>query len=182
MEGLLIAMPLFGGTFITTFSGPTSDWIGRRPMLIISSVFFFLSGLVALWAPNVYVLLVARLLEGLGTGLVVTVVPICISETAPSEIRGTLNTLPQFTASSGMFLSYCLVFGMSLMESPSWRLMLGVICVPSLVYFAFVVFYLPESPRWLVSKGRTIEAKQVLQRLRRTTNVLGMLHLHNIIS
>ncbi|XP_022868057.1 monosaccharide-sensing protein 2-like [Olea europaea var. sylvestris] len=125
IEGLIVAMSLIGATVITTFSGPVSDWLGRRPMLIISSVLYFISGMVMLWAPNVYVLLLARLLDGFGIGLAVTLVPVYISETAPPEIRGLLNTLPQFTGSAGMFLSYCMVFGMSLIESPSWRLMLG---------------------------------------------------------
>ena len=168
-----MAMSLIGATFITTISGAVSDWLGRRPMLIISSLFYFVSGLVMLWSPNVYVLLLARLLDGFGVGLSVTIVPVYISETAPSEIRGLLNTLPQFTGSVGMFLSYCMVFGMSLMNSPSWRLMLGVLFIPSLVYLALTVFLLLESPRWLVSKGRMLEAKHVLQRLRGREDVSG---------
>ncbi|CAN6698986.1 unnamed protein product [Malus baccata var. baccata] len=166
IEGLIVAMSLIGATVITTFSGPVSDWLGRRPMLIISSVLHFLSGLVMLWAPNVYVLLLARLLDGFGIGLAVTLVPVYIFETAPPEIRGLLNTLPQFTGSRGMFLSYCMVFGMSLKDAPSWRMMLGVLPIPSLVYFGLTMFYLPESPRWLVSKGRMVKAKKVLQRQR----------------
>ncbi|KAG8369300.1 hypothetical protein BUALT_Bualt15G0137000 [Buddleja alternifolia] len=166
IEGLIVAMSLIGATLITTCSGTISDWIGRRPMLILSSMFYFLSGLIMLWSPNVYVLIVARLLDGFGIGLAVTLVPLYISETAPSEIRGLLNTLPQFTGSGGMFLAYCMIFGMSLLPSPSWRLMLGVLSIPSMLYFALMVFYLPESPRWLVSKGRMIEAKRVLQKLR----------------
>ncbi|GMJ09833.1 tonoplast monosaccharide transporter2 [Hibiscus trionum] len=166
IEGLIVAMSLIGATCITTCSGAISDWIGRRPLLIISSVLYFLSGLVMIWSPNVYILLLGRLLDGFGVGLAVTLVPVYISETAPAEIRGLLNTLPQFTGSTGMFLSYCMVFGMSLMSIPNWRLMLGVLSIPSLVYFALTVFFLPESPRWLVSKGRMSEAKKVLQRLR----------------
>ncbi|XP_050372253.1 monosaccharide-sensing protein 2-like isoform X2 [Argentina anserina] len=177
IEGLIVAMSLIGATVITTFSGPVSDSLGRRPMLIISSVLYFLSGLVMLWAPNVYVLLLARLLDGFGIGLAVTLVPVYISETAPPDIRGLLNTLPQFTGSGGMFFSYCMVFSMSLKESPSWRLMLGVLSIPSLVYFALTVLYLPESPRWLVSKGRMAEAKQVLQKLRGREDVQGELAL-----
>ncbi|CAI0381597.1 unnamed protein product [Linum tenue] len=123
-------------------------------MLIISSCLYFISGLVMLWSPNVYI-------------------PLYISEIAPSDIRGQLNTLPQFTGSGGMFLSYCMVFTMSLSASPSWRLMLGVLSIPSLLYFALTVFYLPESPRWLVSKGRMLEAKQVLQSLRGMGDVSG---------
>ncbi|EOY15347.1 Tonoplast monosaccharide transporter2 isoform 4 [Theobroma cacao] len=177
VEGLVVAMSLIGATVITTCSGAISDWLGRRPMLIISSILYFVSGLVMLWSPNVYVLCIARLLDGFGIGLAVTLVPVYISETAPSEIRGLLNTLPQFTGSGGMFLSYCMVFGMSLMDSPSWRLMLGILSIPSLLYFALTVFYLPESPRWLVSKGKMLEAKQVLQRLRGREDVSGEMAL-----
>lgn len=166
-------MSLIGATLITTCSGTISDWVGRRPMLILSSIFYFISGLIMLWSPNVYVLLIARLLDGFGVGLAVTLIPLYISETAPADIRGSLNTLPQFTGSAGMFLAYCMVFGMSLMDSPSWRLMLGVLSVPSLMYFVVVVLYLPESPRWLVSKGRMREAKKVLQKLRGREDVSG---------
>ncbi|KAK3005304.1 hypothetical protein RJ639_016914 [Escallonia herrerae] len=174
IEGLIVAMSLIGATLVTTFSGAVADWLGRRPLLIISSILYFVSSLVMLWSPNVYVLLFARLLDGFGIGLSVTLVPVYISETAPPEIRGLLNTLPQFTGSGGMFLSYCMVFGMSLMNSPSWRLMLGVLSLPSLIYFALTIFFLPESPRWLVSKGRMSEARRVLQRLRGREDVSDM--------
>ncbi|XP_002520608.2 monosaccharide-sensing protein 2 [Ricinus communis] len=177
IEGLIVATSLIGATLITTCSGAISDWLGRRPMLIISSVLYFLSGVVMLWSPNVYILLLARLLDGFGIGLAVTLVPVYISETAPPEIRGLLNTLPQFTGSGGMFLSYCMVFGMSLTTAPSWRLMLGVLFIPSLIYLALTLFYLPESPRWLVSKGRMLEAKRVLQRLRGREDVSGEMAL-----
>ncbi|KAI3949694.1 hypothetical protein MKX01_040911 [Papaver californicum] len=177
MEGLIVAMSLIGATAITTCSGPISDSLGRRPMMIISSVLYFISGLVMLWSPNVYILLLARLLDGFGIGLSVTLVPVYISETAPPEIRGLLNTLPQFTGSGGMFFSYCMVFGMSLMDTPNWRLMLGVLSIPSLFYLALTVFFLPESPRWLVSKGRMAEAKKVLQRLRGREDVSGEMAL-----
>lgn len=177
IEGLIVAMSLIGATCITTCSGAIADWLGRRPMLIISSVLYFIGGLVMLWSPNVYVLLLARLLDGFGIGLAVTLVPIYISETAPPEIRGLLNTLPQFTGCVGMFLAYCMVFGMSLMTAPSWRLMLGVLSIPSLIYFVLTIFYLPESPRWLVSKGRMLEAKKVLQSLRGREDVAGELAL-----
>ncbi|XP_027356670.1 monosaccharide-sensing protein 2 isoform X2 [Abrus precatorius] len=76
-----------------------------------------------------------------------------------------------------MFFSYCMVFGMSLMKAPSWRLMLGVLSIPSVIYFALALFFLPESPRWLVSKGRMLEAKKVLQRLRGREDVSGEMAL-----
>ncbi|PWZ52953.1 Monosaccharide-sensing protein 3 [Zea mays] len=177
IEGLIVAMSLIGATVITTFSGAAADCVGRRPMLVASAVLYFVSGLVMLWAPSVYILLLARLIDGFGIGLAVTLVPLYISETAPTDIRGLLNTLPQFSGSGGMFLSYCMVFGMSLMPKPDWRLMLGVLSIPSLIYFGLTVFYLPESPRWLVSKGRMAEAKRVLQRLRGREDVSGEMAL-----
>ncbi|GLJ44201.1 hypothetical protein SUGI_0922790 [Cryptomeria japonica] len=177
MEGLVVAMSLIGATIFTSFAGTVSDWIGRRTLLIISSVLYSVSALVMFWSPNVYVLLLARLLDGFGIGLALTLVPAYISEIAPSDTRGTLNTFPQMTGSTGMFLSYCMVFGMSLMESPNWRLMLAVLFIPSIVYVVLTIFYLPESPRWLVSKGRMREAKQVLQELRGKEDVSGEMAL-----
>ncbi|XP_050226713.1 monosaccharide-sensing protein 2-like [Mercurialis annua] len=177
MEGLIAAMSLIGATIITTISGPVSDIVGRRPLMIVSAVLYFISGLVMIWAPNVYILLLGRLLDGFGAGLAVTLVPVYISETAPSEIRGQLNTFPQFLGSAGMFVSYCLVFGLSLSDTPNWRFMLGLLSIPSLAYLAFTILYLPESPRWLVSKGRMHEAKQILQRLRAREDVSGELAL-----
>jgi len=177
LEGLVVATSLIGATVVTTFSGPLSDSVGRRPMLIASSILYSLSGLLMLWSPTVHVLLLARLVDGLAVGLAVTLVPVYISETAPPEIRGLLNTLPQFTGSAGMFLSYCMVFAMTLAPSPDWRVMLGVLFLPSLVYIAVAVLYLPESPRWLVSKGRMREARVVLQMLRDREDVDGEMAL-----
>lgn len=177
IEGLIVAMSLIGATIITTCSGSVSDRCGRRPILILSSILYFIGGLVMLWSPNVSVLLLARLIDGFGVGLAVTLIPVYISETSPPEIRGQLNTLPQFCGSGGMFLSYCMVFAMSLMANPNWRVMLGVLSVPSLVYLVLTIFFLPESPRWLVSKGRMLEAKKVLQRLRRREDVSGEMAL-----
>ncbi|XP_061341155.1 monosaccharide-sensing protein 3-like [Gastrolobium bilobum] len=177
LEGLIVSMSFLTGTVVTIFSGTVSDMIGRRPMLITSSVMFFFSGLVMLWAPNVLVVLLSRLLDGVAIALSMTLTPLYISEIAPPDIRGLLNTLPQFSCSGGMFVAYILVFCMSLMDSPSWRAMFGVVSIPSVAYFFLAVFYLPESPPWLVSKGRIPEAKKVLQRIRGVEDVSAELAL-----
>jgi MFS family permease len=75
MEGLLVATSLIGATIITTFSGPVSDSVGRRPMLIASSLLYSAGSLIVLWSPNVFVLLLSRLVHGFGIGLAVTLVP-----------------------------------------------------------------------------------------------------------
>ncbi|KAJ6680870.1 MONOSACCHARIDE-SENSING PROTEIN 1 [Salix koriyanagi] len=152
VEGLVVAMSLIGAAAITTCSGTHIGlaWSASNANNVIRS-------LLCQWF--------------------VTLGPLYISETAPSDIRGMLNTLPQFAGSGGMFLSYCMIFGMSLTTSPSWRLMLGILSIPSLLYFVLAVFYLPESPRWLVSKGKMLEAKRVLQRLRGREDVSGEMAL-----
>ncbi|KAL2333982.1 hypothetical protein Fmac_015195 [Flemingia macrophylla] len=177
LEGLIVSTSFITGTVVTIFSGTVSDMLGRRPMLITSSVMFFLSGLVMLWAPNVMVVLCSRLLDGVAIALAITLTPLYISEIAPPDIRGTLNTLTQLSFSVGMFVAYVMVFCLSLTDAPSWRAMLGVVSLPSIVYFILAAFFLPESPPWLVSKGRITEARNVLQRIRGTEDVSGELAL-----
>ncbi|KAI5057741.1 hypothetical protein GOP47_0027756 [Adiantum capillus-veneris] len=177
LEGFVAAASLVGAALSTTFAGSGADWLGRRKMICISAIVYCLGALLMFWSPNVYMLLVARVLDGVGVGLAVTVGPLYISEVSPAEIRGELNTLPQLLGTTGMFLAYCMVFGLSLTSNPSWRMMLGFLFIPSLIYLALGLFFLPESPRWLVSKGRTKEAKQVLQRLRSKEDVSGEMAL-----
>jgi MFS family permease len=119
-------------------------------------------------------LLFARLIQGFSIGLAVTLVPLYIVEIAPSDIRGKLSTLPQLNGSAGMFLSYCMVFWESMLPNVSWRFMLGIQLVPSVLYSILIIFFLPETPSWLVSQGRVDEAKQVLQRLRKKEDVSGI--------
>ncbi|KAJ7533512.1 hypothetical protein O6H91_13G052800 [Diphasiastrum complanatum] len=177
MEGIVVASTLVGAWVSTLFAGPGADWIGRRLMLCISGILFSISACIMLWSPNVYVLLVSRLLVGTAIGLAVTIIPIYIAESSPPEIRGQLATLPQLMGSGGLFLVYIMVFILSLTNQPNWRFMLGGLLIPSVVFLSLTLFYLPESPRWLVSKGRMSEAKKVLQRLRDKTDVSAELAL-----
>ncbi|KAI5072178.1 hypothetical protein GOP47_0012284 [Adiantum capillus-veneris] len=177
LEGAVAAASLIGAALSTTFAGSGADWLGRRKMLCISAALYCIGSLLMLWSPNVYLLLAARIVDGVGVGLAVTVAPLYISEVSPADIRGELNTLPQLLGTSGMFLAYCMVFGISLTTSPNWRMMLGLLLIPSFLYLVLGLFYLPESPRWLVSKGKTKEAKEVLQRLRNKKDVSGEMAL-----
>ncbi|CAN6373122.1 unnamed protein product [Urochloa humidicola] len=166
IEGITVAASAFGAIVITIFSGSLLDWLGRRVILVQSSLLLLLGGLLMLWSPNIYILLLARLIVGSGSGLVFTCVPIYISETSPPSMRGLLGTMPQFMFFIGTIFSYCLIFWLTLMSSPMWRIMIGAIFAPSIVYLALLVYYLPESPRWLVSEGKISEARVCLQWLR----------------
>ncbi|KAL5204447.1 hypothetical protein ABZP36_009318 [Zizania latifolia] len=173
IEGIILAVSVFGAIAITIFSGSLLDWLGRRAALIYSSLLLISGGLLMAWSPNIYILLLARVIVGSGSGLVFTCVPIYISETSPPNMRGSLGTMPQFMFFVGIIFSYCLIFWMTLMPSSNWRIMIGAIFAPSLVYFALLVFYLPESPRWLVSDGKISEARISLQWLRGKDDVSG---------
>ncbi|KAL6908226.1 hypothetical protein ACP4OV_002396 [Aristida adscensionis] len=177
IEGVTVAMSVFGAIMITVFAGSLLDWLGRRVVLIHSSLLIFSGGLLMLWSPNIYILLLARLIVGSGSGLVFTCVPIYISETSPPNMRGLLGTMPQFMFFVGVVFSYCLIFWFTLMSSPNWRIMIGTIFAPSVGYCALLVFYLPESPRWLVSDGKISEARVSLQWLRGKHDVSGEISL-----
>ncbi|KAH7297626.1 hypothetical protein KP509_25G004100 [Ceratopteris richardii] len=177
LEGSVVAASLAGAAISTAIAGSGADWLGRRKILSVAAFICCLGALLMVWSPNVYTLLLARVIDGVGVGLAVTVVPMYISEIAPSEIRGELNTYPQFTGSTGMFLAYCVSFGISMSSNASWRLMLGILLIPSVAYLMVGLFYLPESPRWLVSKGQMREARQVLQVLRNREDVSGEMAL-----
>jgi MFS family permease len=142
-------------------------------MLCVSGVMYALAALVMIWAPTVYILIAGRLLVGAAIGLAATIAPILISESAPSEIRGQLATFPQFLGSGGLFLAYVMDFVLSLQPTVNWRFMLGILFVPALFYVILGLTVLPESPRWLVSKGRMNEAKKVLQSIRGQDDVDG---------
>lgn len=173
LEGLVVASTLLGAVASVVVAGPLADWLGRKFMLCISGLLYSIAAMIMLWSPSVIILILSRITVGLAIGLACTIAPILISESAPAETRGQLATFPQLLGSSGLFLAYVMDFVLSLQASPNWRFMLGVLAVPSIVYVFLCVLVLPESPRWLVSKGRMHDAKLVLQNLRGQVDVSG---------
>ncbi|XP_006653836.1 monosaccharide-sensing protein 2-like [Oryza brachyantha] len=174
INGLIMAMALIGAGISTLLSGRWADPLGRRIMLLTSSILSLTSELLMIFlSQKIYMIIIVRFISGLSIGLAVTHVPLYISEIAPAETRGKLNTFPQLSGSVGMFISYCMVFWMSLTPKVDWRNMIAVELIPSLVYTILIIFYLPESPRWLVTQGRVDEARIVLQRLQRREDVSG---------
>ncbi|KAI5060983.1 hypothetical protein GOP47_0023488 [Adiantum capillus-veneris] len=178
IEGIIVASAIITAFVTTLCAGPLADWLGRKAMLHVSGVLYTMGAAIMAWSPHVYVLIMGRFLIGIAVGLASAISPLHISECSPPEIRGQLLTFPQLCGSVGMLLAYSLAFGISLMSpQPPWRAMLGVTLVPSILYVVLCRWYIPESPRWLVSKGRMVEAKQVLQRLRKKNDVAAELAL-----
>lgn len=160
----IIGGAVFGGGLIgTLIAGYLADQFGRRNMIIVSCI-IFLAGIFCIIEANSFVsLLIARLLLGVGVGIVAVVVPLYLAEVAPTHLRGTGVTVFQLFLTIGILLAYLIDWVFT--PSGNWRAMFGVIIVPTLILLASM-FVLPQSPRWLVSKSRDQTALKILQRIR----------------
>ncbi|KAK7102427.1 proton myo-inositol cotransporter-like [Littorina saxatilis] len=151
--------------------GWVTDKIGRRPSLLIGSVIFSIGGVVMGAAPNKELLLVGRMICGLGIGLASVVVPIYVAESSPVHMRGRLTLMWQMMINLGILISSLIAGGFSyLPRSVSWRYMLGLSAVPGVIQFIGFLF-MPESPRWLVEKGHVKRAQRVLVQIRGVSDV-----------
>ena len=114
-------------------------------------------------APGVGVLVLFRVVLGLAVGAAALIVPLYLSEIAPTEIRGAISSLNQLMITVGILLAF--IVNALLANSGAWRWMLGLAVVPSVVLF-IGMYFMPETPRWLVSRGREDDARDVLMRSR----------------
>jgi len=164
-------------TLAMMFAGPISDRIGRRPVLKIAAVLFALSAVASAVAPNFQLLVIARMVGGLGVGAALIIAPMYIAEIAPAKVRGRMVSFNQLNIvigiSAAFFTNYLiLTLGQSdaswaevlRLGEWSWRWMLGIETLPAILYF-FALFFVPESPRWLAMQGREDEARQVLEKV-----------------
>ncbi|KAK7503342.1 hypothetical protein BaRGS_00005263 [Batillaria attramentaria] len=154
--------------------GWVMDLIGRRMTLLMGSVIFTVGGVVMGAAPIPEVLLVGRIICGLGLGLASVVVPVYMAETSPAHLRGRLTTMWQMLINIGVLLSSLIAAGFSYVPDVGWRYMLGLSALPGVIQFVGFLF-MPESPRWLVDKGHVDEARQILIRTRGYSDVTNEL-------
>lgn len=140
----------------------TGEW-GRRRVLMAAAALFALGALGAAAAGAVWMLILARLVLGLAIGVAAVVAPLYIAESAPMTIRGALVSTYQLAITVGILLSY--LTGLAISGPGSWRTMFALGAIPGLVFLAGLLA-LPESPRWLVLRGRDAEAAAALRRLR----------------
>ncbi|CAL0334180.1 unnamed protein product [Lupinus luteus] len=150
------------GSFI---AGRTSDWIGRRYTIVLACVIFFLGAILMGYSPNYAFLMIGRFVAGIGIGFAFLIAPVYTSEISPTSSRGFLTSLPEVFLNGGILIGYISNYGFSKLPLHlGWRLMLGISAIPSL-FLAIAVLAMPESPRWLVAKGRLGEATQVLYKI-----------------
>ena len=160
MEELVVSIVLVGAMLGALLGGTLADRIGRRATLIWAAGIFLVGSLLAPLAPNVSTLLAARLLLGFAIGFTSVTAPVYVSELAAPASRGRLIGLYQFALTLGIAIAD--LVGYALASSHGWRLMFGLGAVPAII-FALLVMTVPESPRWLVSRGRVAQATTILE-------------------
>ncbi|AQG81535.1 sugar porter family MFS transporter [Spirosoma montaniterrae] len=162
-EGWIVSAVLAGGMAGSLLSGRLADTLGRKRINILAALIFVLGSIVAAVAPSANVLIAGRLLLGLAIGIVSFSVPLYLAEIAPSHIRGRLVTFFQLAITIGILASYLVGFAFA-EQIEGWRLMFWAGFIPAAVLLGGM-FFVPESPRWLLSKGRDEQARQVLARI-----------------
>jgi SP family galactose:H+ symporter-like MFS transporter len=154
---------LIGALLGAIFSGKLSDRIGRKRMIIINAVIFCVGAAGSAAARSVALLIAMRVIIGVAIGITSYVAPMYIAEISPARRRGGLVTLNQLMITVGILVSYITDYFLSNdNNAASWRWMFLVGILPALVLL-LGMFFLPETPRWLISKGRQEEGKRVLE-------------------
>jgi len=173
-EGWFVSAALVGCIIGVAFSGELSDRLGRRKPLLLSATLFLLSAIGCAFMPSLSLVIASRVLGGIGIGIASNVVPLYISEIAPTKIRGRLVTYYQFALTFGILAAYLTNAGLvsyatnSSADSPFhneiWRAMFGLGAIPAVLFLAGL-FIVPESPRWLIQKGRSAEGLDIISRI-----------------
>ena len=178
LQGWYVSCALVGTIIGTLLAGVLSDKYGRKEMLLVSAVLFGLSAFGCMLSESFQSLIAYRLIGGVGVGLASILSPLYISEIAPAKIRGSLVSLYQFAITLGILVAYFAnswFLGISnsdvfvnsdstfqkIFVSEVWRIMLGSETVPTLL-FLVLLFFIPKSPRWYLSKDKTDKAERIL--------------------
>ncbi|MDR0871264.1 MAG: sugar porter family MFS transporter [Planctomycetaceae bacterium] len=173
--GFTVAAALFGTILGAATAQIPSNIIGRKPTLIIMAVFYFVSAVASacpwnfgtLTAADWHLFLWARFIGGIAVGASSVVSPLYTAEISPAKRRGFLVALTQFNIVFGILLAFFSNYVIAAMNigDTAWRWMFAVEAVPAAAFF-FFLFIVPESPRWLISKGETEKAKKIIEALR----------------
>jgi len=163
--GFTVASALIGTIIGAIAIGKPSDKIGRKGVLFIIAVLYFVSAVGCAFAWDWWSLVFFRWLGGLSVGASSVVSPMYIAEISPARYRGRLVAVTQFNIVLGILLAYLsnYVIGSLNIGSAEWRWMFGVEALPSALFFV-MLFLIPQSPRWLVAKKRIDEARSVLEK------------------
>lgn len=165
---LIVSGVLAGAAVGALLGGRLADLFGRRRLLIATAIIFAAGAIACALAGSPQMLIVGRIVVGLGIGLSSGTVPVYISEVSPAESRGWTVSLFQLAITVGILLAYVVDYAFAHVNG--WRWMFGLAVVPAAV-FAVGMFFLPESPRWLARRGQSANARVVLARIRGAADV-----------
>jgi MFS transporter, SP family, arabinose:H+ symporter len=159
--GWTVSSLLFGCIAGVFLAGKAGDHYGRKKVLMVAALLFFISAVGSASAHSLVFFLVARILGGLAVGVASILSPMYIAELAPAKYRGTLVSLNQLAIVIGILVAFFSNYLLVDTGENNWRWMLLVMAAPAVLLF-FSLFLVPESPRWLVARGRNDDAFKVL--------------------
>ena len=166
-EGWYVGCALIGSILGVLVAGMLSDFLGRKKTMLISALLFSISAIGCALCGDFTQLVIFRMIGGFGIGIVSIVSPIYISEVSPARVRGTMVSLYQLFITIGFLLAYLMNYliikGTTMDEY--WRPMLGAEAVPDLL-FLVLIFFIPESPRWLAIRGQRQDKSEEWKALR----------------
>lgn len=165
MQGWSVSSGLIGCVIGAIFIGKLSDIFGSRTMLKFLAVLFIITALGTGLAPNFSVFIIARIIGGIAIGGASVLSPIYISEISPAEIRGKLGSVFQLAIVIGILVAFASDLALLHTGENNWRYMFLSGSVPAFAFFG-MLFFVPNSPRWLVKVGKEEEAIKVLNKLR----------------
>ena len=159
-QGWVVSAVLIGAILGAAIIGPSSDKFGRKKLLILSSIIFFVGALGSAFSPEFWTLVISRIILGMAVGAASALIPTYLAELAPADKRGTVSSLFQLMVMTGIFVAYVTNYGFSGFYT-GWRWMLGFAAIPAVILF-FGGLLLPESPRFLVKINQADKAEDVL--------------------
>jgi len=145
-------------------AGFLSDAFGRKKILMLTAVLFTISALMSATTTNFSIFVLSRVLGGIAVGGAILIAPVYIAEIAPSALRGSLVSFNQLMIVIGISASFFSNYFLLGLGDNCWRWMLGVEAIPAALYF-FLLFFVPESPRWLFGKGREDQALKIFTKV-----------------
>ena len=166
--GIVVSSLILGAVLSAGIAGKLTDVYGPRRLLMAAGFILTIGSLSAALSFNVTMLVISRIIIGIGTGTATVQVPLYLSEMAPTRIRGALTSLFQIMIASGILVAFLVSYALA--HTGAWRIMLGVAAAPSFVMFVGM-WLQPESPRWLCRRGLVAEARAVLLQRRPTEEV-----------
>lgn len=172
---VVMAMALWGTVAGAIFGGIPTNALGRKKTLIGIGFLFLISAVGSALANDPWTFAVFRFLGGIGIGASTIAAPAYVSEISPAKDRGRLVSLYQFNIVLGILIAFLSNYLLRDAGENAWRWMIGVMAFPAFFY-TVIVFTIPESPRWLLSKAKIAEARIVLQKMNPEANIEDLMH------